>query len=266
MSGVFGEFNQAWIRAVMAIILLIPLGLITKGFRKIARADWKWFIVIALSGGLNQAPYFFGFEHLYIGTATLLFYLMLTLGMFLFGKFFFGEKLTPVKYFSLVLAVIGLTIIYKFVLTPDQILPALSTMIAGLLGASGVVFTKKLSTNYSETQILLSYFVAMLPINLVLSLVFKESTPAITLNNAWLGQLCYLFAHLSANAAVIAGVKRLEPSIAGLIGLLEVVFAAGLGVWFFGETLTNNLLIGSGVILLAAGLPDLIKVFQKQTH
>jgi len=77
MTGYFGEFNQAWIRAAVLLLFLMPFGLIAKKFKKIEKRDIKWFLIISLAGGLNQAPYFFGFQYLNVGTAALLFYTML---------------------------------------------------------------------------------------------------------------------------------------------------------------------------------------------
>jgi len=56
--------------------------------KKIEKKDWKWFLIIATAGGLNQAPYFLGFEHLTIGTATMLFYAALVVGGYILGKIF----------------------------------------------------------------------------------------------------------------------------------------------------------------------------------
>lgn len=168
MVGAFGPYNQAWTRALLLLLVLIPFGIMTKQFRKVEKKDWIWFFVVSFSGALNQAPYYFGFEHLPVGTATLLFYMMLVLGAFIIGKLFFKEQLTPVKYISLVFALVGLCIIYRFGLTVDQLIPAIFTMIAGLMGASIVVFSKKLSSRYSETQILTYLFIAMLFSNLFL--------------------------------------------------------------------------------------------------
>ena len=263
MTGVFGEFNQAWIRALLLLAALIPFGVKTKQFKRIKKQDYKWFLIISLSGGLNQAPYFFGFKHLPLGTATLLFYLMLTIGAYLIGKLFFKEKITLLKYLSLGLAIIGLGVIYKFTLTSNQILPAIYTAISGLLGASVVVFSKKISSNYSETQILSSVFAAMFVCNVFLSLLFKEITPTFNLNTPWIAQICYAVTMLIANSAVVVGFRHLEPSIGGIIGLLEVIFAAIFGVIFFDEQITFSLIIGGILIIGAIGLPNFIALVKK---
>jgi len=259
MGGIFGEFNQAWIRAVMILAILLPLGFIFKSYKKIRNEDIKWFTIISLAGGLNQAPYYFGFQHLSVGTATLLFYLALTLGAFVVGKFFFNEKITKIKQISLFLSVIGLAVIYKLTLMPDQVIPAISTLLAGILGAIYIVFSKKISTKYSEIQILTVVFVTMLVTNLPISVARNEIVPMFSETVAWFGQLGYVAAMVLANAAVVAGFRKIEPSIGGLLGLLEVVFAAIFGAFLFREAVTIPLLVGSTLILLSASLPDLMK-------
>lgn len=273
MAGFFGEFNQAWIRALILVLVLTGYGLAaskfqadkskTSHFKPIKKQDLPWFIVISLCGGLNQAPYFFGMEHLPVGTAVLLFYLMLTIGAYLIGKIFFNEKITPVKLTSLFLALIGLLIIYRFSLTASQLLPAGLMSLAGLMGAGVVVFSKKISSSYSETQILTSVFATMFLINLPLSLLLGETIPSLTAATAWLGQAGYTSAMLIANAAVVAGFKHLDPSVGGVLGLLEVVFAAMFGIMFFGETMTASLAVGSLLIIIAAGLSDVVGLWKK---
>ncbi|OGK13753.1 hypothetical protein A3A93_05430 [Candidatus Roizmanbacteria bacterium RIFCSPLOWO2_01_FULL_38_12] len=264
MIGTFGEFNQAWIRAVMLLSVLIPFGLLTNKFKKISANDWKWFIAISIVGGLNQAPYFWGFENLPVATATVLFYLSLTLGTYIIGGFFFKEKLTIIKYISFLLGFAGVAVIYSFSLSPSQTLPAISTITAGFMGATFVVFSKKISSNYTETQILTALVLCVFVGNGIISLVLGEQTPSFTLSIAWIAQLCYAVSYLLANMAVIAGFKHLEPSIGGIIGLLEVVFATVLGVIIFGEVITSELIIGSLLILVAAGLADGYRLIKRK--
>ncbi|OGK29251.1 hypothetical protein A3D06_00815 [Candidatus Roizmanbacteria bacterium RIFCSPHIGHO2_02_FULL_40_9] len=265
MMDFFAEFNQAWIRALMILIVLVPFGIITKSFKKIQKADWKWFLVMSLAGGFNQAPIFYGFKHLPVGTATLLFFTMLTIGSYIIGKVFFNENLTRIKYFSLGLALIGLSIIYTFSLTADQILPAIFISLAGFMGACVVVFSKKVSSKYSEIQILTSLFVVMLLVNVVVSRVLGESIPLAEVSRAWFAQVGYAIAMLIANGAVVVGFRYLEPSIGGIIGLLEVVFGVLFGIIVFHEPLTAQLLVGSMLIILSAGLSDSIALIKDKS-
>jgi drug/metabolite transporter (DMT)-like permease len=262
MAGYFAEFNQAWIRAMLLLIILVPFGLITEKFKKIAKRDIKWFVIISLAGGLNQAPYFFGFQHLNVGTAALLFYTMLVAGAFLIGKLFFQEKITIEKNVAFILGVVGMLILYSFSLSASQIVPAILTSIAGLLGATAVVFSKKVSSTYSETQILTSMFVAMFLANMLISWLLGESLPLFVLNTPWAAQLGYSAAMLVANALVIAGYKYVQASVGGLLGLLEVIFAAVFGIVFFQDNFTISNAVGGGLIFVAAAVPYLVGIFR----
>jgi drug/metabolite transporter (DMT)-like permease len=143
MVGSFGEFSQAWTRGLLLLIVVLVANWKWKLLRPIKKQDWKWFMPIAMAGGLNQAPYYFGFEHLNIGTATLLFYAALVVGGYILGKVFFAEKLTLIKIMSLVIAIIGMLVIYGWSLSNTQIFPATMTVLAGLMGASTVILPKK---------------------------------------------------------------------------------------------------------------------------
>lgn len=266
MAGTFGEFNQAYIRAFILLVVLIPFGVLTKGFRKVRKEDVVWFVAIAAAGGFNQAPYYFGFQHLPVGTATLIFYCMLTIGAYILGKIFFKEEFTTTKYVSLLFAIVGLFVIYKFSLTPEQMVPAISTLISGFMGACGVVLSKKISSRHSETQILSTVFVVMFFGNFILSTLFHESFPAIQLSSAWSAEVLYSFALLAANGLVIEGFKHVEPSVGGVIGLLEVVLAAVFGIVLFKEVLTAQLIVGSALLLISAGLTDAVNVVKKKVN
>jgi len=260
MAGVFGEFTQAWTRGIAVLVIILVLNQFLHFLKPISRKDLPWFLAIGLCGGLNQAPYYFGFVHLNIGTALVLFYASLVASGYIMGKLFFKEELGTIKLVSLALALIGMVSIYQFSLSPDQILPAIGMMLAGFMGGTACVFTKKLSGNYSELQIILSYAIFTILVNSVVALLLHESVPAFTHLTAWLGQIGYLIAYLVANAAVIEGFRHMEPSVGSIVGLTEIVFGFIFGVLFFAEQLTLSVIIGSTLILISAALPNLSSI------
>lgn len=262
MVGSFGEFSQAWTRGLLLLLVVLVANWKWKLFRSIKREDWKWFVPIAMAGGLNQAPYYFGFEHLNIGTATLLFYAALVVGGYILGKVFFAEKLTLIKIMSLVIAIIGMLVIYGWSLSNTQIFPATMTVLAGLMGASTVILPKKLIGNYHELQMMAGYFLLQVVFNLPVSLWLNDPLPTLGLSAAWGGQLGYAVAMLLANMAAITGFGYLEPSIGSLIGLAEILFGIGFGVLLFGEALTGGVIVGGLLIILAAALPSLGEVIR----
>jgi drug/metabolite transporter (DMT)-like permease len=256
MANYFGEFSQAWTRGLALLVGTVVLNAIFKFFKPINKKDWIWFGVIALMG-LNQAPYFYGFKHLSVGTATLMFYAALLIGGYIIGRFSFNEKITKVKWISLILAILGMVAIYQLTLNSSQLLAVALTILAGLMGAGGVVFTKKLSGNYPEIQIMTSYFISITVVNFIMSAIFKDSLPAFGFNVPWLAQLGYLVAFLVANLAVIEGYKHLEPSIGSLIGLVEIIFGVVFGAIFFGEIVGWGVVVGSILIIISAVLPNI---------
>lgn len=263
MAEQFGEFSQAWTRGLLLLFVVIVLNMFMKFWKPIHKSDWKWFVIIALAGGLNQAPYFYGFEHLTIGTATLLFYAALVVGGYVLGKIIFKEKISSVKLASLIIAFIGMISLYGFSLRADQFLPATLTVLAGIMGSSTVILPKKLVGNYHELQIMAGYFIMQVACNLPLALVFNDALPAIGPQQAWFAQLGYAAAMMIANMAAITGFSYLEASIGSLIGLAEILFGVLLGVIFFAEHITTEVFIGGGLILLAASLPSIVEVFHR---
>jgi len=257
MGASFGSFSQAWTRGLFLLVVVLVLNYKLRFLKRIRREDLHWFIVIALAGGINQAPYYFGFQHLQIGTATLLFYASLVIGGYVLSKTFLSEKISKTKLFSLALSVLGMALIYKFSLGPGQLVAAGLTCIAGALGAATVVLTKKLSGNYSEFQIMLGYFALQILINTPLALLNHDSIPSFTNTSVWAAQLFYAISMLIANFAAIEGFKYLEGSIGSLIGLAEILFGVIFGWLFFYEVFSISTLIGGTVIVVAAAYPNL---------
>lgn len=260
MVGSFGEFSQAWTRGLLLLIVVLLINLKLKLFKKIRKEDFKWFLAIALAGGLNQAPYFLGFEHLSIGTATLLFYAALVVGGYVLGKIFFNEKMTITKISSLFIAIAGMMMIYGFTLSANQFFPASMTILAGLMGASTVILPKKLVGNYHELQIMLGYFICQVLFNYPMSVWLNNPLPVLELNSAWMGQFAYAIAMLLANMTAISGFARMEASVGSLIGLAEILFGVVFGVLIFGESLGVGVIAGGLLIVLAAALPSLVEL------
>lgn len=257
MASSFGEFSQAWTRGLLLLIVILLINFKFKLFKSIGKKDLPWFIIIALAGGLNQAPYFYGFKYLNIGTATLLFYASLVAGGYLIGAFVFKERFTKIKYISLGLAIIGMFIIYKLTLNPGQFWAAGLTIMAGIMGSIAAVLPKKLSGNYDEFQIMSGYFIIMIIANAFLAFIFHDPLPGAGQSIAWGAQICYAIALFLANWAVIEGFKHVEASTGSLIGLAEILFGITFGILFFGETIGMGTILGASLIITSSTLPNL---------
>mgnify|MGYP001581594541 CR=1 FL=1 len=263
MGGYFGEFSQAWTRGLVLLVFVLIYGTYKNIFRKIPREDLKWFGIIALCGGLNQAPYYYGFQSLGVGTGTVIFYAALLVGGYLIGSVVFKEKMGLTKLASLILAIIGIATIYKLSLRVDQIIPALTMITAALMGSIAAVLPKKLSGNYHELQIMLGYFIVMVVANGFLAWIFGEKLPIGSTVTPWLGQLGYIMAMLLANVTVIEGFRHVEASVGSLIGLMEIILGVLFGYLFFAEHILSTTLVGGVLIILSAALPSLVELRKK---
>lgn len=256
MASSFGNFSQAWIRSLLILAILIPIGLIRKDFKKIQKKDYIWFFTISLVS-FSAAPYFYAFHTMPIGTATLFFYTSLVITGYLFGVIFFKETLGYIKVISLMLAIVGMFLIFRFSLTGTSILGAIGTIFAGSLGAFDTSLTKKISGEYSSNQILVWVFGATVIVNLIISLLIKDPVPTNFFSIGSFAEIAYTIAMLLAMLFVIEGFKHTEAIIGSLLGLSEIVFAIVFGFLLFKQSFDIYSSIGALLILVSIAFPQL---------
>lgn len=263
MGSAFDPFYQGWTRALIITVLLFPLLLVKKQCISIQRKDWKWLGVYLLFTTFTQAPLYYAFNHMDIGTATVLFFATMLLTMYLFGFLFLGEKLTNIKVVAFFIACLGLLITFSFSLIAFPIFAAGMAVLNGIASGGEVSSSKKLTGNYSALYVTWLSWVIILVTNLPLSLLLGEVQHAPSLSLAWGYQLGYVVAGIVGFWSIIEGLKYTEASIGGLIGLLEVVFSIAFGVLLFGEDLTVRSGAGALLVLCAAALPHLAEIRRK---
>lgn len=262
----FGAFFQGWTRGVIISLIILPILLWKKQIVPIAKKDRKWFYIFLLFTSMTQAPLFYAFNHMDIGSATLLFFVGMLITMYTVGILFLGEKLTKIKLISLILAGIGIYVMFSFSLVMFTLLAALLAVLNGVASGGEVSFSKKLSGNYSPLYITWLSWVSIIVINLPISILLGESQIIPSLNIVWLYQMGYSISSLFAFWLVIKGLKTVEAGIGGLIGLLEIVFSILLGILLFSEVLTLNVIIGAVLIMLAAVLPHVYEIRKKKRN
>ena len=213
----------------------------------------------------TQAPIFYAFNHMDIGSASLLFFATMLLTMYIVGFVFLKEKLTKLKIASFILALAGLYSIFSFSLQKFTLLAASMAILNGIASGGEVSFSKKLSSAYSPLYMTLMSWLIIIPTNGFLSIAIGEKQILPGFHIYWLWQLGYIFASLFAFWFIIAGLKYVEASVGGLISLLEVVFSVGFGILLFGENISLGIAIGALFILLGASLPYFNSALRKQT-
>ncbi len=262
----FGPFFQGWTRALIILLALLPFLYYKKLLVPIQRADRRWLVVFLVFTSLTQAPLFYAFTHMDIGTATLLFYVGMLLTMYAIGLFSLGEKFSKIKWISVVLALSGLYITFSFSLTAFTFLAASMAVLNGIASGGEVGFSKKLTGSYSPVYVTFLSWLIILPTNLLLSIILKENQVAFTLDSHWLAQIGYSTVSLIGFWAAIAGFKYAEATVGSLLGLLEIVFSIMLGILIFHEILTGRVIVGAILIICAAALPHLHELIVKRIN
>lgn len=262
IGNAMGNFFQGWTRALIILILLVPIALIRKEIIKIKKEDRKWLIVFLIFTSLTQAPIFYAFNHMDIGTASLLFFVSMFLTMNAIGVWFLNEKFTKIKIVSSVIAIIGMYFIFSFSIVEFAFFAALMAVINGIASGGEVAFSKKLSDKYTPLYLIILSWAIILITNSIISVAIREVQVVPAFNMSWLWQLAYSIASLFAFWLVITGFKYVDASIGALIGLMEIIFSIVFGFVIFGESLTLSVVIGGVLIIISASLSnvrDLLK-------
>lgn len=257
MGDSFGPFFQGWSRSLIICLLLLPLLLKNKEIIPFKKEDRKWLGVFLVFTSLTQAPIYYAFNHMDIGTVTVLFFGTMLLTMYSVGFGYLGEKLTKVKIVAFLMAIIGLAISFSFSLQAFSLLAASMAVLNGIASGGEVSFSKKLSGNYSALYLTWLSWLIILITNLPISLILGETQHLPSFSLVWIYQIGYVAAGMIAFWAIIEGLKYVEASIGGLLGLLEIVFSILFGMLIFNEGPTLRSTLGAMLVFAAAALPHI---------
>jgi drug/metabolite transporter (DMT)-like permease len=185
-----------------------------------------------------------------------------TLGGFILGKFLFQENLNRLKITSLFLALIGLLLVYSISINPGQFWYLWLAFGSGLGAALWNSLSKKVADSYSAIQLNGLDFLITGIITLIISIGFQETWSWPNLSQPWIANGLFLILFALAGQLIIYGFKNLDVQRGSLIMLLEIVFGILLGSWFFHELLGFWSLVGGGLIILAAALPEMSEIYK----
>lgn len=251
-----GGYMASAIRAILVLMILVPLAWMGRKFEVIRwRRDWPWFLVMLLTSALVWGPLYYAILHAGVGISLGVNYAALVMGMFFFGWLLAKERFTRDKWISVILGVIGLWLVFSPSVEGVGWLALSGALISGLVGASHSVIWKRLE--YGPTQIGIIVWVIVALACFPAAFMLGEALPAAGWHIEWFYLLLFAVASLLANWTFVAGIKLVEAGAAGVLGLLEVVFAIGFGVIFFSERPGAIVLTGIAAIIVAAAIPYL---------
>ncbi len=261
----FGNFYQSWTRALFIVVILLPFLLWKKQIVPIHKKDWGWLALFLVFTSLTQAPIYYAFNHMDIGSATLLFFVSMLLTMYAVGFLFLGEQFTKIKVISFILAGIGMYFVFSFSLVLFSLLAATLAVVNGIASGGEVSFSKKLTGEYSPLYLTWLSWIIIFITNTPVSILLREVQYLPSFDMVWLYQLGYTFVSIFGFWLIIKGLKYTEASIGGLVGLLEIVFSILFGIVIFSEKLTSNVTWGALLIICAAALPHVVEIIKNNS-
>ena len=252
----FGIFYPFVIRGIIISSILFIFLYFSKTFKKITSRDYKWFILMSLSGIISFIAVFIAYNNLTIGTVLFVYYAGFALNGFLFGYLFFKEKINTVKVIALILSLTGIFLVFSSPILQKELLFLLLALVSGITSSFWFIISKKIST-YPYSQILAVDSLIVFILCLIISVVVGEHISFPSLSIQWISVFGLTAVSLGAFLLSVYGFRLLQAQVASLLLLLEVVFGVFLGWIFFSEIPTSQALIGGGLILIGVSLPNL---------
>lgn len=244
-----------------ATLLFFALGVVTIGlthrdaWRVVLRTPGLW--MLALATGVTNAAFNWGVATGEVVRVVLLFYLMPLWAVGL-AWWLLGERITAWAAVRVLLALGGALL----VLSPaDGGWPRFNGLAdwLGLIGGVGFAVINVMlrrAAHHSSAERALAMFSGGVCLPALAGLVLSAQGlvpgwPAFDWGWALLAAAMGV-AFFAANLAMQYGASQIPVHITSVVMLTEIVFAAGSAVWFGGETLKPAVLMGGGLILVAA--------------
>ncbi|MBC7446218.1 MAG: DMT family transporter [Polaromonas sp.] len=247
--------HPLWATAIIYTFSLACLLLVRPGaFGELLRHPSLW--LLAVAAGLSNVGFNWAVTTGDVVRVVLLFYLM-PAWVVLLAWPLLGERPGAGSLLRLALALGGLAIVLK---TPDSPWPVPDSLAdwLALMGGFSFALTNILLRRLNQTpgaaRILAMFGGGMLMAagvaltGTVMGLIAVPPAPG----SAWVGVAALIsLAFLSGNLALQYGASRLRASTTSLVMLSEVVFASASSVLLGASELSNHMLLGGGLILLA---------------
>jgi len=253
--------DMAFLRFVIAAVILWPLGERWRRGRKIERADnLKLWGLGILAIPVNQALFLYGLQWTTAGHSALL-YGLTPMFVLILAAWRLSEPITLWRSVGIVIAFVGVVIVLLeqgIALAPSQFLGDLLILVAVVAWAYYTVLGKPLIKKYGAmvvTARAMCYGTLLfIPIGLYSIGDFTPSTVAL---DAWLGLLyCALFTSVVAYTLWYWALHFIDAAQVAVFNNLQPVIAAFLGWLLLSEPLTATFIAGGVLVLIGVFITE----------
>ena len=249
----FGGYSASAVRSLVVVTVLLPAALILKKVEPLKlKQNYKAILGLTLFSCLIWGPLYYAVLKAGIGVALSVAYAAIVIGGLIFGRIFNKEPLTKFKLASLLLAMIGLSLMYSPKTSDITILPILAACLGGLASSANSAIIKKI--DYGATQATLVMWYTSIIANISMAIILRENIQ-LSFGVNYLYIFLFAISSILSTLAVVKALKFIDLGLAGILGLTEIVFGVALGVLLFHEKLAFNQIIGVLIIMLACLLP-----------
>jgi drug/metabolite transporter (DMT)-like permease len=262
MGEFFGGYTASALRSVLVVLILAPIALALRQLEPInIRQNWPYLAGMVASSFFIWGPLYYAILHAGVGVSLAINFASIVLGMFVFGWLLLHEKFTKDKFLACALGLLGLFLIFAPSMSGIGSVALLAAVVSGLSCSVNIIMAKQIKYNAAQSTLFL--WITSIIANVPVALLIGEHMPVIGWHAEWLYLVFFAMASVCSTWSQVKGLKLIEAGAAGILGLLEVVFAVFFGVVFFSERPGLIVLLGMAIIIAAAAIPY-IKDFSMQ--
>ena len=256
MGDFFGGYTASALRSILVLVILMPIALWYRKFEPINwKRNWQYLAGLTFVFFFIWGLLYYSILHAGIGISLGVNYAMIVIGSFILGSLFASERFTKDKAIWALFGIVGLALVFGSSVGNLGWKPLVAVVISGLASAVYNLIAKRMPYNATQSTVLI--WVTSAIANVIMALILSEVHPEIGWHAQWLYLVVFALMSVIASWTFVKGIQLVEVGIAGILGLLEIVFGVLLGVIFFKEQLGIVVLIGMAIIIAAASIPYL---------
>lgn len=254
-SGGVNVDSVLFYRYGIATILLATIMLLQKKSFKIGRRELAICLLLGLLFATSSVSFFTSFYYMDAGMAsTILFVYPVIVAVIM--AVFFKERITLVAALSILLALVGIGLLYKGDGGTLSAMGMLLVTISALAYALYIITVYK--SELSLPPVTLTFFVMLAGVLIIVAHSFIRAEYHLQLLTSasewgWVLMLAVVPTVISLITMVIA-IKHIGTTPTAIMGALEPVTAVVIGVTVFNESFTARIALGMSLILLAVFL------------
>lgn len=259
-------YQNVW-RNVLAFAGFSLLLLFSRKWKPISGNSFLWISARAIAGTLAIVFFFLSVTTITVGMTYFIFYVASTVIGFASGVAIFKEQVTKYRILSLLLAIIGLLIIYISQIGSLGIVGMVFAFISGSSSMIWSLISKKVPHDLSIEQLSFLDTGLSLVFCIFCSILFGEHWTIPVVSVAWGANTAIGLTWLVTPYFIIFGFRILDASIASIVMLSEILFGILMARIFYQEsvplvTLVGGILIVSSII--APEVPALLPSSRKK--